>query len=151
MQGVTEQGAVRALIASVVKQTVDDWEGLGNGNLRCVRLDGSTVYRDEVLTFLRSNEFDAMCKYAMGIPKDRVLEVLQIDEELSHKVKLSRVETDTLKELAKHSMNVSEAAKKLGCSRNSVYARLQSIESKTGVDPLVFYGLYSLLEKEEQN
>ena len=149
MQGVTEQGAVRALIASVVKQTIDNWEGLDNGNLRCVRLDGSTIYRDEVLTFLRSNEFDAMCKYAMGISKERVLEVLQIDEELSRKVKLSRSEFGALKALAKHSMNVSEAAKELGISRNYLYVVLQRIESETGIDPMDFYGLHSLLEQED--
>ena len=58
---------------------------------------------------------------------------------------LNEAERETLLLIAKSGMNISRASEMLGCSRQAVYARLRTIENKTGIDPSDFWGLHKLL------
>lgn len=63
---------------------------------------------------------------------------------------MSNVERETVHLLANSGMNISRAAKILGCSRKTVYDRLRNIKNKTGKDPADFWELHSLLENERR-
>ena len=60
---------------------------------------------------------------------------------------LNPVERETLWLMAANSMKVARVAKASFCSRKAVYARLSTIEIKTGIDPTDFWGLKALVEK----
>lgn len=47
--------------------------------------------------------------------------------------------------LADNGMKPAEAAKALGCHRNTVHSRIEKIKTATGLDPLSFFGMAKLL------
>ena len=70
--------------------------------------------------------------------------------------KLTKAEEDMLILLADNRMSVTAVAKESYYSRKAVYDRLRGIKSRTGIDPLDFWGLHRLLSmieigNEEQN
>jgi hypothetical protein len=145
MRGLTEKESIRALMASVVRQTLEDWEALDYGRLKCRRVHSNTVYRDELVSFIKSEEFAQMCEFAVGVPRRKIAGILTFQSVGNGKARLTSNEKCTLTSLKENNTNISATAVALGITRKIVYQRLQSIEAKTGKDPTNYNDLNDLL------
>ena len=64
--------------------------------------------------------------------------------------KLTVSERETINLLADNAMNVSRVAAETYYSRKAIYERIRNIRAKTGINPLDFWGLHSLIKQIER-
>lgn len=149
MACVSEEEAIRSVLAAVAVQAINDWKALCYGAKETIRWSGDTVWGKEVYEFLVSPEFASIVSFVCpGISvsaMDDKLKLKQARIQMYGDQQLTEDERAVLSALANAGMSITRAAEICNCSRSTVARRMTNIRGKTGVDPSDFWGLNHLL------
>lgn len=134
------------LIGAIALQAVEDWMELKYGEVEVVCSMGNFLERQEVKSFLLSEDFEVFMEFACpDIDITAIRQKLKLGDDDTKK-ELKKGEIETLFLMADNGMNVAKAANAGFYNRKTIYERLRNIKAKTGIDPRDFYGLLKLLQ-----